>query len=120
MILGTLGAILYGALTPAQYIVMGKLTDDFVEFAQCIKDNCTPVPDLEDSMTKVAGWYVGIAFANLLFAWMALGLWGLTAERQVHKMRLALFRNIINQEIGWFDTHPSGELNTRLTEYVRH
>ena len=69
-------------------------------------------------MTTVALWYIGFAFANLLFAWVGLGLWGLSAERQVHKMRLAMFRNIIHQEIGWFDTHPSGELGAILTEYV--
>lgn len=69
-------------------------------------------------MTKMAGWYIGFAVANFLFAWMGLGLFALSAERQVHKMRLAMFRNIIYQEIGWFDAHSSGELNTRLTEYV--
>ena len=28
----------------------------------------------------------------------------------------ALFRNILRQEIGWFDTHNAGELNNRLIE----
>lgn len=117
MFLGTLGALLYALLTPGQFILMGDLTDDFVEYVQAVRSNRSHRPDLEDSMTKVAIWYIGIAFANLLFAWMAMGLWGLTAERQVYKMRLAMFRSIIHQEIGWFDTHTSGELNSRLTEY---
>ncbi|CAB3990056.1 multidrug resistance 1 isoform X2, partial [Paramuricea clavata] len=116
MILGTFGSIAYGVLTPTQFILMGSVTDDFVDFVQCLRTNCTNPVDLEDSMTSVCLWYVAFAFLNLLFAWMGLGLWGLTAERQVHKMRLAMFRNIIHQEIAWFDTHPSGELGTRLTE----
>ena len=118
MILGTIGSILYGILTPAQFVLISTVTDDFVDFVQCLKDNCTDPVDLEDSMTKVSLWYIGFALANLLFAWVGLGLWGLSAERQVHKMRIALFRNMIHQEIGWFDTHSSGELGTRLTEYV--
>ena len=44
--------------------------------------------------------------------------WGLTAERQVHKLRKVYFRSILRQEMGWFDTFDSGELNTRLSEYV--
>ena len=75
-------------------------------------------PDLEDSMTTIAYWYIGIAAANFGFAWMGLGLFGLTAQRQAHKMRLAMFRNVIYQEIGWFDEHSSGELNVNLSEYV--
>jgi ABC-type multidrug transport system fused ATPase/permease subunit len=47
-----------------------------------------------------------------------MGLFGLSAERQAHKMRLALFRSALHQEIGWFDAHTSGELINRLTEYV--
>ena len=67
-------------------------------------------------MTNVALWYIGVAVADLVFAWIGLGLWGLSAERQIHKMRIIMFRNIIRQEIGWFDTHSSGELGTKLTE----
>ena len=118
MILGTIGSITYGALTPAQFVLMSPVTDDFVDFVQCIKNNCTDPVDLEDSMTTVALWYIAFAFASLVCAWAGLGLWGLSAERQVHKMRMAMFRNVIHQEIGWFDTHSSGELGTRLTEYV--
>ena len=118
MILGTIGSVTYGALTPAQFVLMSPVTDDFVDFVQCIKTNCTDPVDLEDSMTTVALWYIGFAVATLISAWAGLGLWGLSAERQIHKMRMAMFRNIIHQEIGWFDTHSSGELGTRLTEYV--
>lgn len=118
MLLGTLGSVAYGVLTPAQFLLMSPVTDDFVDFVKCIRTNCSDPVDLEESMTTVAFWYIGIAFMNLAFAWTGLGLWGLTAERQVHKMRLAMFRNIIHQEIAWFDSHPTGELGTRLVEYV--
>ena len=118
MVLGSIGAVLNGVIAPGQFLIMGSLTDDFVEYTQCINNNCTDPPDLEDSMTDVAVWYIGVAAAYLLTAWMAMGLWGLSAERQVHKMRLAMFKNIIRQDIGWFDTHASGELASRLTEYV--
>ena len=47
---------------------------------------------------------------------MGLGLFELSAERQAHKMRLALFQSALHQEIGWFDAHTGGELINRLTE----
>jgi ABC-type multidrug transport system fused ATPase/permease subunit len=118
MILGTLGCIAYGILAPAQFLLMRPVTNDFVDFVQCLRRNCSNVPNVEDSMSTVAAWYVVIAFLNLLFSWSGLGLWGLSAERQVRKMRLAMFRNIIHEDIAWFDKHPGGELVTRLTEYV--
>jgi len=45
---------------------------------------------------------------------MAWTSWIKSAERQVQRIRFALFRNILRQEIGWFDIHNTGELNNRL------
>ena len=116
--LGVIGSVLYGALTPGQFILLGGLTDDFVDYSLWDNTTNSSRPDLEDSMTKVAVWYTGIAVGNFLFAWMGMGLFALSAERQIQKMRLAMFRNVIYQEIGWFDEHSSGEINSRLVEYV--
>jgi ABC-type transport system involved in cytochrome bd biosynthesis fused ATPase/permease subunit len=38
----------------------------------------------------------------------------IAAERQVRRMRFALFRSIMNQEMGWFDKLNPGELSNRL------
>ena len=116
MVLGTIGAIVYGAIVPGQFILFGEVTGEIVLFDQCRAINCTELPDVEGAVTKIAVWYVVMGIMHAVFAWVCLGLWGVSAERQVHKMRIALFRNIINQEIGWFDSNPSGELNTRMTE----
>ncbi|XP_028401686.1 multidrug resistance protein 1-like [Dendronephthya gigantea] len=116
--IAALGCIIYGGITPGQYILFGTLTQDFVDFTICVKNNCSDPIDLEDSMTTVAIWYIGLAAANLFFSWLGLGLFGLSAERQVHKMKLALFRNAIHQEIGWFDSHSTGEILSRLSEDI--
>jgi ATP-binding cassette, subfamily B (MDR/TAP), member 1 len=52
----------------------------------------------------------------MLFFWTAWECWMISAERQVRRMRFALFRNILRQEIGWFDVHSTGELNHRLID----
>jgi ABC-type transport system involved in cytochrome bd biosynthesis fused ATPase/permease subunit len=38
----------------------------------------------------------------------------IAAERQVRRMRFALFRSIMNQEMAWFDKLNPGELSNRL------
>lgn len=38
----------------------------------------------------------------------------IAAERQVRRMRYALFRGILHQEMGWFDTLNPGQLSNRL------
>ncbi|CAB4026418.1 multidrug resistance 1-like, partial [Paramuricea clavata] len=116
MFLGVIGSIIFGAIAPVQCVLMGELVDDFVDFTICHNNiNCTDPPDLQDSMTTIGLWYVGFSIGNFVFAWMGMGLFGLSAERQAHKMRLALFRSALHQEIGWFDAHTGGELMNRLT-----
>ena len=44
--------------------------------------------------------------------------WNIPCERQSHRLRKAFFRAILRQEIAWFDKHQSGELTSRLAEYV--
>jgi len=40
------------------------------------------------------------------------------AERQTRAIRQNLFRAILRKEITYFDTHKTGELNTKLTDDV--
>lgn len=54
----------------------------------------------------------------LLAAYMQVSLWTLTAGRQVKRIRKLFFHRIMQQDIGWFDVNETGELNTRLTEWV--
>ena len=69
-------------------------------------------------MIPFSYYYVGIAVAMAIVVALQMVMWGLTAERQVHAMRKAFFKSILRQEMAWFDMNDSGELNTRLSEYV--
>ena len=66
---------------------------------------CRPVPVIGSCVLVVA--YVQVA------AWLT------TSHRQTHRIRMALLSAVLRQEIGWFDTHDSGELGTRLAECVQ-
>ncbi|XP_078320541.1 ATP-dependent translocase ABCB1-like isoform X1 [Crassostrea virginica] len=71
--------------------------------------------DLLETMKVFVYYYIGIGCGVLIFGYGQLACWVTAAERQTHRIRLAFFRNAMRQEIGWFDTHDAGELNTRLT-----
>lgn len=111
-----IGSIIYGIITPAQFILFGKMVNDFVDYI--IHDNydISDKPDLEASTTRTSSFYVMLAVGNLVFGWLGMGLFALSAERQVHKMRIAMFESTIYQNIGWFETFSVGELNTIFTE----
>lgn len=111
-----IGSVIYGIITPAQFILFGKMVNDFVDYI--IHDNydISDKPDLEASTTRTSSFYVMLAVGNLVFGWLGMGLFALSAERQVHKMRIAMFESTIYQNIGWFETFSVGELNTRFTE----
>ncbi|CAF0982646.1 unnamed protein product [Adineta steineri] len=60
--------------------------------------------------------YIVIGCISLFLYWMAWTSWMIAAERQIRRIRYKLFRNILCQEIGWFDIHSIGELNNRLND----
>lgn len=90
-----------------------------------------------DVILDIIRYYVLLGFLSIFFYWVAWTTWIISAERQVRRIRLVLFfferererrqidfvlsryrlfRNILRQEIGWFDVHNAGELSNRLIE----
>jgi ABC-type multidrug transport system fused ATPase/permease subunit len=61
---------------------------------------------------------VGIGGAVLFVAYGQVTFWLMTSHRQTFKIRGALLRAVLRQDISWFDTHDSGGISTRLSEYV--
>jgi ABC-type multidrug transport system fused ATPase/permease subunit len=101
---------------PAQFLIFGKVVNDFVTYIIHENYDISNGPDLEYSTSRTASFYAILAIASFIFAWLGMGLFALSAERQVHKMSLAMFKSAIYQNIGWFEKCPVGELNTRFTE----
>ena len=61
-------------------------------------------------------YYVGMATGVLIATFLATVFWNISAYRQTRRMRLAFYRSILRQEIGWFDVTEANELSTRLAE----
>ncbi|XP_036036694.1 multidrug resistance protein 2-like isoform X1 [Onychomys torridus] len=130
MVLGTLAAVIHGTSLPLLMLVFGHMTDSFTKAENTISPNITNQSetnntqiiissgDLEEDMATYAYYYTGIGAGVLIVAYIQVSFWCMAAGRQIHKIRQKFFHAIMNQEIGWFDVHDVGELNTRLTDDV--
>ncbi|KAF6085255.1 ATP binding cassette subfamily B member 1 [Phyllostomus discolor] len=130
MLLGTVFAIIHGAGLPLTMLIFGDMTDSFAN-AETFKNitftnitnqsmfNRTDVfIQLEKDMTTYAYYYSAIGAGVLVAAYIQVSFWCLAAGRQIYKIRKQFFHAIMRQEIGWFDVHDVGELNTRLIDDV--
>ncbi|NWS10523.1 ABCBB protein, partial [Pachyramphus minor] len=146
MVVGSFCAIVHGIAQPAVLLVFGAMADTFIEYdieMQELKDpNKTCVNntivwingtihqneknvtircgllDIEQEMTRFAGYYAGIGCAILVLGYLQICFWVMSAARQIQKIRKAYFRKIMQMDIGWFDCTSVGELNTRISDDV--
>ena len=91
--------------------------EEFNEEARCLSDD-TFFRGLGgvDGIFWQLGLYGIITVATFITAFFQISTMQLACERQVHKIRLAYYRSVLHQDIGWFDLNPSGELTSRLNE----
>ncbi|KAE8596138.1 hypothetical protein XENTR_v10015982 [Xenopus tropicalis] len=124
MLFGTIASISHGAALPLMMIVFGDMTDSFVNVGQVGSGNFSlealinASRNLQEQMTTYAYYYSGLGFGVLLFAYVQISFWTLSAGKQIKRIRSNFFHAVLRQEIGWFDVNDAGELNTRLTDDV--
>ncbi|XP_076438744.1 ATP-dependent translocase ABCB1-like [Babylonia areolata] len=71
-----------------------------------------------DEMTTFAIYYVITGLVVTVCGYVQVVTWMAASERQSHRIRNLFLYNVLRQDIGWFDTHESGELNTRLADDI--
>ena len=102
-------------------------------YVKLLIENCTVCPS-EAAMLCLSGsnqtygerieaeiqpliiYFVLVGVVTLVSAYTALSLWMWAGERQITNIRKRFFRGVMRQDIGWFDTHEVGELNSRFSE----
>ena len=91
--------------------------EEFNEEARCLSDD-TFFRGLGgvDGIFWQLGLYGIITVATFITAFFQISTMQLACERQVYKIRLAYYRAVLHQDIGWFDLNASGELTSRLNE----
>uniref|UniRef100_A0A8C0G9Z8 ATP-binding cassette sub-family B member 5 n=1 Tax=Chelonoidis abingdonii TaxID=106734 RepID=A0A8C0G9Z8_CHEAB len=107
MVFGTIAALLNGICLPLMSLVFGEMSDGFV--SGCIS---------QESLRKETVHILYLFSTALVFGYLQISFWVLAAARQTKKIRKTFFHAILGQELSWFDSSNSGELNTRLTEDI--
>lgn len=59
-----------------------------------------------------------LGITSLICNYLQRAIFNIIAERQARAMRQALFHSILKQDIAYFDTHKTGELNSLLMDDV--
>ncbi|XP_002818217.3 ATP-binding cassette sub-family B member 5 [Pongo abelii] len=124
MILGILASLVNGACLPLMSLVLGEMSDNLI--SGCLVQtnttnyrNCTQSQEkLNEDMTLLTLYYVGIGVAALIFRYIQISFWIVTAARQTKRIRKQLFHSVLAQDVGWFDSCDIGELNTRMTDDI--
>lgn len=85
--------------------------------------NITPYPAyctdmVLDSAIRVTIGFAICSVALMITAYFHVVLFTVVADRITRRVRYLAFSNILRQNIGYFDIHFGGELNTRLTQYA--
>uniref|UniRef100_A0A8D1SZM8 ATP binding cassette subfamily B member 1 n=1 Tax=Sus scrofa TaxID=9823 RepID=A0A8D1SZM8_PIG len=118
MLLGTTAAIVHGAGLPLMMLVFGEMIDSFASVGNLAHIKIPNVTSGSEYCSWYAYYYSAIGAGVLVAAYIQVSFWCMAAGRQIYKIRKQFFHAIMQQEIGWFDMHDVGELNTRLTDDI--
>ncbi|KAJ3163045.1 hypothetical protein HDU86_002214 [Geranomyces michiganensis] len=94
VVIGTIGAIMAGAVFPAYAVCYGFILQVFT------------ITDLDEMRRQANGWAAGflvIAAVAGVGNFCARGLFGIIAERVTNRVRTRAFDAMLSQEPGWFD-----------------
>ncbi|CAD5121588.1 DgyrCDS10086 [Dimorphilus gyrociliatus] len=123
LFLGVFCGLGSGALQPVMFLFFGEMTNSFMNVEPVngtISDEMREqlMEKLMKDMKKFSIYYVGFGAASFILSYAQFACFLSVSYRIAYKIRVALFGNIIHQEISWYDTNDTGELNTRLTDDV--
>uniref|UniRef100_I3M9U5 Bile salt export pump n=1 Tax=Ictidomys tridecemlineatus TaxID=43179 RepID=I3M9U5_ICTTR len=145
ILVGSLCAFLHGLAQPGMVFIFGEMTDVFIDYdieiqelkipgKACVNNTIVWINsslnqnvtngtrcgllNIENEMIFFASFYALIGAAVLLLGYIQVCFWVIAGAHQIQKMRKFYFRRIMRMEIGWFDCHAVGELNTRFSDDI--
>eukprot|EP00741_Cyanophora_paradoxa_P002276 tig00000572_g2208.t1 len=107
MLLGAVGAVANGGALPAFAIIFGEMM------------NSLNSADIEGQVGYYAKVFVLLGVGLFFASWLETGLWMINSERQSRRIRTALLKSMLRQEVAWFDGHKPGELSSRINADVK-
>ncbi|ESO02187.1 hypothetical protein HELRODRAFT_188615 [Helobdella robusta] len=120
---GLICACAHGSALPVMILVFGTMTDSFLGSSGVPNitdptEMATLMGAFSDKVSTSCIYYAIIGAVVLAVGYLEVSTFLIISYRQVLKLRMKLFASVIHQEIGWFDTHETGELSTRFSDDV--
>ena len=142
--IGMLASIAGGCSMPVMIILFGQLADAFVTQAQNAPKNSTQFSgcfdqnndfnialptcqfdaqnletDRDSFYTEISKFGTGaaiIGLVNLVSSYLFVTCLNHAAESQVFRIRTLFLKSVLRQDIGWYDTHQTGDFASRMAD----
>ncbi|KAL9594383.1 MAG: hypothetical protein Q9219_007061 [cf. Caloplaca sp. 3 TL-2023] len=114
LLIGTLAAIAAGIPFPLLGILFGQLVDD-LNSASCGVSQQSSKAEQENGVRTKVLLMIYVSIGNFIAIYTHTICWSLFGERLVGRLRRQFFKNLLRQEMAFFDKIPTGEVPTRLT-----
>ena len=143
MFVASLASIATGAIFPIVVLVVGRLTDSFIEIggtsgrsesvsstdsftelgatfgrSESISNLTYTSLDTSSGINRSSLKFLYIGIFSIILALFRTPFWTLSTDRQINHIRIHFFHSIIHQNIAWFDTHKTGEISNRFLDDV--
>lgn len=110
---GAIFAIAAGVPFPLIGIVFGQLVDDINDATCSNRDGTGANQDMSSINSKVL-LLVYIAIASFACIYIHLVCWNIASQRLAQRIRDRYLRNLLRQDLAFFDNLQSGEVSSRL------
>jgi ATP-binding cassette subfamily B (MDR/TAP) protein 1 len=110
---GCIAAIAAGVPFPLIGIVFGQLVDE-INNATCANQSGSTNSGAEAAITPKILLLVYIAIASFACIYIHLVCWNLASQRLAQRVRDRYLRNLLRQDVAFFDSLQAGEVSSRL------
>ncbi|XP_058757109.1 ABC transporter B family member 11-like [Vicia villosa] len=107
LLMGTIAAILHGAILPTFGLLLSKMISIFYE----------PHDELRHDSKVWALIFVGLGVASLFIFPCRFYFFGIAGGKLIKRLRKMCFEKVVHMEVSWFDKaeHSSGAIGARLS-----
>ncbi|XP_022916897.2 ATP-dependent translocase ABCB1-like isoform X1 [Onthophagus taurus] len=122
IITAILGSLASGVGMPLMMILFGNITQDFINYATGINQPGVTEDEIElleaqllNDITDFAVYAAIIGGATFLLTYVATLFYNWACIRQISVIRSKYMKNVLNQDISWYDQNQTGDFSSRIS-----
>eukprot|EP00043_Microstomoeca_roanoka_P013304 m.130297 g.130297 ORF g.130297 m.130297 type:complete len:1336 (+) comp15719_c0_seq1:159-4166(+) len=116
VVVGSICALIHGALSPAFVIFFGDVIDSFGTGGNKTQEEINQ--ELVDNVAQTSLYILYLACAAAFTSYFQVAMFTLSAQRQSLRIRKLYFKALVRQEMAWYDKQKTGALSTRISSDI--